>query len=50
MDRRRKRIIRNIWNENGMLEEWKIEIVKPIYKKRDSVKAENYGGIKLMNT
>ena len=32
-----------------MLEEWKNSIVKPMYKKGDKQKVENYRGISLLN-
>lgn len=41
--------IRNIW-KGDLPEEWRAGIVKPIYKKEDIDKMENYRGITLMDT
>ncbi|XP_025829084.1 uncharacterized protein LOC112904077 [Agrilus planipennis] len=44
-------ILNKIWNgDEDLPEEWKMGIIKPIFKKGDRHKPENYRGITLMNT
>jgi len=42
-------LVRQIWEEERIPEEWKETIIVPIYKKRDRDKCENYRGIALGN-
>jgi hypothetical protein len=42
-------LVRQIWEEESIPEEWKETIIVPIYKKGDRDKCENYSGIALGN-
>jgi len=37
-------LVRQIWEEERMPEEWKETLIVPIYKKGDTDRWENYGG------
>lgn len=43
-------LMKQIWGENRIPEEWKSSIIIPIYKKGDQERRENYRGIALMCT
>ena len=43
-------LVRQIWEEEGIPEEWNETIIVPIYKKGDRERCENYRGIALGNT
>ena len=42
-------LVRQIWEEERIPEEWKETIIVPIYKKGDRNRCENYRGIVLGN-
>ena len=42
-------LVRQIWEEEKIPEEWKETIIVPIYKKGDRDRCENYRGIALGN-
>jgi hypothetical protein len=42
-------LVRQIWEEERIPEEWKETIIVPIHKRGDRDRCENYGGIALVN-
>jgi hypothetical protein len=42
-------LVRQIWEEERIPEEWKETIIVPIHKRGDRDRCENYGGIALGN-
>lgn len=44
------KLIKTIWKTETVPEEWKTATVCPIFKKRNSIKTENYRGISLLDT
>lgn len=45
-----KQLVRKIWKEGGILEDWKVGIISPVYKKGNRKEVSNYRGITIMNT
>ena len=43
-------LVRQIWEEDRIPEEWKETIIVPIHKRRDRDRCENYSGTALENT
>ena len=43
-------LVRQIWEEERIPEEWNKTIIVPIYKKGDRDRCENYRGIALGNS
>ena len=43
-------IIKRVWSGEGMIEDWKIAVVVPLFKKGDINMASNYRGISLLST
>jgi len=42
-------LICKIWRDEKMLDDWKIGLIVPLFKKGDKMKCENYRGIMLLN-
>jgi hypothetical protein len=47
--RRIHHLIKLIWTQYKMLEEWSMGIIQPIHKKRDKLECSNYRAITLLN-
>lgn len=45
-----KEVIKKVWKNKKMLEDWNVSVVVPIYKKGNHEKTENYRGISLLCT
>jgi len=47
--RRIHHLIKLLWAQHKMLEEWSMRIIRPIYKKGDKLECSNYRTITLLN-
>lgn len=43
-------LLKEIWNTNPIVDDWKIAIICPIYKKGDPMDPRNYRGIALLDS
>ena len=45
-----KKMVRLIWKEGGVIEDWKVVIISPVFKKGDKSDIRNYRGVTIMDT
>ena len=45
-----KKMVRLIWKDGGVIEDWKVGIISPVFKKGDKSDIRNYRGVTIMDT